>query len=180
MAAIALRNSWGIAETWPSRFGQYPERERIGPIACFVTLAQGYAELAPLTVQQIVAALRAEGMPVAAIADAMRVERKTIYSWLDGGDARGTHTQRAVQVHSLLASVLDIGVRNVYRFWNTPIAEGRTLRDLICAPTINEQLVRSALNMLRPAAQKAHDSERKMSRKGAGNPVLDELPEAGS
>lgn len=149
------------------------------PIAGFATSMLEYPAPKALNIQQIVSELRAGGMPVAAIADAMKVERKTIYSWLSGGDARLPHAERAVLIHSLLTSIPGMSVRNIYRFWNTPVAEGNTLRSLVSSPTINRQLVASILTRLRPAAKKARDAERKMSRIGIGNPILDELPEAG-
>jgi hypothetical protein len=166
----------------PTRFHEFQEAyqsQRIRPFTSFTSGLLSYPTSTPLTVQQIVSSLRNGGMPVSAIAEAMRVERKTIYSWIAGVEVRGTHEQRAALVYSLMTGMPGIDIRNVYRFWNTPVA-GESLRDLMCDPAINKQRVKSLLNTLLPAARKARDSERKMSQKGTGNPVLDEMPEAGS
>jgi hypothetical protein len=128
----------------------------------------------------MIANLRKGGMPVSAIAEAMRVERKTIYAWLSGGDVRKDNLQRVAQVHTLLAGVSGVDTRGVYRFWNTKLDGNKTLRDLMIAGNIDELAVRSALDNLRPAALRAMASERKMSRQGPTNAVLDEIPEAGA
>ena len=60
--------------------------------------------------------LRNGDLPISAIAEAMRVERKTIYSWLSGGDMRNANTQRAAQLHALLTGVAGVDIRTLYRF----------------------------------------------------------------
>jgi hypothetical protein len=110
----------------------------------------------------------------------MGVERKTIYAWLGGGPVRPANTQRAAQVHALLTGVSGVDVRGVYRFWNTNLVGDKTLRNLVMADNIDESAVRAALDNLRPTALRAMASERKMSRRGPSNAVLDEIPEAGA
>jgi hypothetical protein len=83
-------------------------------------------------------------------------------------------------VHDLLTGVSGVDVRNLYRFWNTKVNDQKTLRDLMTADNIDELAVRSALDNLRPTALRAMASERKMSRQGPTNAVLDEIPEAGA
>jgi hypothetical protein len=138
-----------------------------------------FSKPAALMTQEMMVSLREGGLPVSAIADAMSVERKTVYAWLDGGEARKDHAQRAAVVHSLLTGLPDIDARTLYRFWNTPVSGTQTLGDLMRADPIDEQLVRTTLQDLLPVARRARDSERKIARKGPGNPVLDALPEAG-
>jgi hypothetical protein len=133
----------------------------------------------PLTPQEMIAELRANGLPISAIAEAMRVERKSIYSWLNGGDMRSANTQRATQVHALLNGVAGVVPRGLYRFWNTPVDSKPTLRELMTAETIDGVATISALNKLRPAALRAMENERKMAQQGTSNPTLDEIPEAG-
>jgi hypothetical protein len=150
--------------------------QRLEPIASFTS--RGTVTNRPtMTVQEMVAALRDGAMAISAIAEAMRVERKTVYSWLNGNEVRGANAQRAALVHSLMTGVPDVDVRNVYRFWNTPVDGERTLREVLSAEVIDERAARSAIGGLRPAALRAMESERRMSRQGPGNPILDELPE---
>jgi hypothetical protein len=151
--------------------------QRLEPITSFASRGTAAAKKPAMTVQEMVAVLRDGAMPISAIAEAMRVERKTVYSWLNGNEVRGANAQRAALVHSLMTGVPDVDVRNVYRFWNTPVDGERTLRDVLTAEVIDEHAARSAMEGLRPAAQRAIGSERRMSRQGPGNPILDELPE---
>lgn len=133
-----------------------------------------------VTAQEMIASLRKGGLPISAIADAMHVERKSIYSWLNGGDMRSANTQRAAQLHNLFTGVAGVGARGLYRFWNIPIDGQKTLRDLIVADNINEAAAASALNKLRPAALRAMETQQKMARQGTDNPAIDALPEAGA
>lgn len=133
-----------------------------------------------VSAQEMIASLRKGGLPISAMAEAMRVERKSIYSWLSGGEMRSANTQRAAQLHRLFTGVAGVDVRGLYRFWNTPVAGKKTLRDLMVADSINETAAAAALNTLRPAALRAMETERKMSRQGTGNPAIDEIPEAGA
>jgi hypothetical protein len=153
---------------------------RIPPITSFASPTEYLRIVSPATAQEMIADLRKGGIPVSAIADAMGVERKTIYAWLSGGPVRPANIQRAAQVHALLARVSGVDVRGVYRFWNTNLVGSKTLRDLMTADNIDDLAVRSALDNLRPAALRALASERKMSRQGPTNAVLDEIPEAGA
>jgi hypothetical protein len=128
----------------------------------------------------MIASLRKGGLPISAMAEAMRVERKSIYSWLSGGEMRSANTQRAAQLHRLFTGVAGVDVRGLYRFWNTPVDGKKTLRELMVADSINETAAAAALNKLQPAALRAMETERKMARQGTGNPAIDDLPEAGA
>jgi hypothetical protein len=133
-----------------------------------------------VTAQEMIASLRKGGLPISAMAEAMRVERKSIYSWLSGGEMRSANTQRAAQLHRLFTGVAGVDVRGLYRFWNTPVDGKKTLRELMVADSINETAAAAALNKLQPAALRAMETERKMARQGTGNPAIDDLPEAGA
>jgi hypothetical protein len=150
-------------------------------IASFVPKAKTgmFRATSPVTAQEMIARLRKEGLPISAIADAMRVERKSIYSWLNGGEMRIAKTKRAAQLHSLFTGIAGVNARGFYRFWNTPVDGQNTLHDLIVADNINEAAAAAALNKLHPAALRAMETERRMARQGTGNPAVDDLPEAG-
>ncbi len=152
---------------------------RIPPITSFASPTEYLRVVSPATAQEMIANLRNGGMPVSAIAEAMCVERKTIYAWLSGGEVRKPNLQRIDQVHALLTGVSGVDARGLYRFWNTKLDGDKTLRDLMTADNINDLAVRSALDNLHLAAVRAMTSERKMSRQGPTNAVLDEIPEAG-
>jgi len=170
----------------PSTYWQDIEQSptpRIEAIASFAPRAKTgqFRATSPVSAQEMIASLRKGGLPISVIAEAMRVERKSIYSWLNGGEMRGTNTQRAARLHRLFTgAVAGVNVRTLYRFWNTPVDGQKTLRDLIVADNINEVAAASTLNKLRPAALRAMEIERKMTRQGTGNPAIDDLPEAGA
>lgn len=77
----------------------------------------------------MIASLRKGGLPVSAMAEAMRGERKSICSWLSGGEMRGANTHRAARLHRLFTGVAGVDVRGLYRFGNAPVDGKKTLRD---------------------------------------------------
>ena len=177
-------NIWRpIADVQPSSWDDFARQsasELIEPIASFTPKRHTCRAASIPTVQQMISHLRADGMPVSAIAEAVKVERKTIYSWLNGGTTRGAHTKRVSQVYRLLTEGLGTSVRAVYRFWNTPISQDGTLREMICAEILNEAALRAALIRLGPQMRRAAEAEGKMSRWGLGNPMIEGLPETGT
>lgn len=187
MAATARKEMWGgavvisVVATCAAPHGGadatfFALSQRLAPAVSFAPTAS--AQKPPATVQQKVAQLRDGGMPISAIAEVVGVERKTIYSWLNGAEVRGANAQRLEQVHALLTMHRDLSARDIYRFWNSTVDGNKTLRDLMTASEIDTPAVIRALRSTRPAALKAAASERKMGRSGAGNGVLDEIPEA--
>ena len=172
-----------VSTAWPRDYAEAVVQQSMKrPFASFGGWGNAAAKAEPvapaLTVQQLITELRDGGMPVSAIAEANNVERRTIYAWMEGKDVRGANSQRAVFVHSLMTGVAGVDVRGVYRFWNTPIG-GQVLRDLLSQPIIDQALVKSTLEALGPAALKLASSTVKMASKNAGNPVLDDVPQAG-
>ena len=57
--------------------------------------------------QEMVAALRDQGLPITAIAEMMGVERKTIYAWLDGSAVRDENAARLSTLYQLLSRETD-------------------------------------------------------------------------
>jgi hypothetical protein len=120
--ALALAKTTIIPSAyWPDIVKS--QTPRIEAIASFAPKAKASNDkLKPLiTAQDMISGLRASGLPISAIAEAMGVERKSIYSWLNGGDMRSANTQRATELHALFKGVAGVDVRGLYRFWNTPV-----------------------------------------------------------
>jgi hypothetical protein len=170
----------------PSRYWQDIEQSptsRIEPFASFAPWGKTIQSRAtsPVSAQEMIAGLRKGGLPISAIAEAMRVETKSVYLWLNGGDMRSANTQRTAQLYRLFAgTVVGVDARTLYRFWNTPVVGQKTLRELTVADNIDEVTTAAALNKLRPAALRAMETERRMTRQGTGNAAIDDLPEAGA
>jgi hypothetical protein len=151
--------------------------QRLVPTSTFAPMTE--PPRPTLTVQQMAIALRDSGLPISAIAETVRVERKTIYSWINGAsEVRGPNFVRMSQVYRLLTAFPDLDARQIYRFWNSPADGQRTLRDLIAANFLDEEAIRRAISGIRPSALRAAKSEQTMARRGA-NPVIDEIPDVG-
>jgi len=155
------------------------DASRIAPIASFGTAPADAETPGVETAQEMIFKLRKGGMPVSAIAEAMRVERKSIYAWIDGGHVRPANASRAEQICSLLTGVDGVDARGIYRLWNTVIDGKSTLRDLVTTENLDVPRVRLALDRARPAALRLSQNEKRMKQGGAGNAFLDEIPEAG-
>jgi hypothetical protein len=133
-----------------------------------------------LTVVEMIRAFRNNGFPVAAIAEIAKVERKTVYSWLDGGvEVRGSKAARVETLYRLLSATTDY--RSLYRVWNRKLDHDHSIRDLLCAADLSEPAIRDALRELAPAIQRyaARDAARRPARSEASNPLINEMPIAG-
>lgn len=116
-----------------------------------------------LAVSEMAGNLRDAGLPVSAIAEAARVERKTVYSWLDGAAARESHASRMGQIHRALLPDGRRDLRDLYRMWATPLADGTTLKSLLAAEALDAAAVRSALATLLPRAGALAGRRRRMA-----------------
>lgn len=152
---------------------------RIEPIATYVFVALPKPETAVVDVQEMVRSLREGGMPVAAIAEVARVERKTVYAWLEGGSAHPERESRLAEIHGLLTRS-GMGLHALWRFSARALPSGATLRQLLAAEALDAASVQAALEELRPAVQRQarREAERLPPKPGARNPVLDEVPVA--
>lgn len=111
------------------------------------------------TSQELISTLKAKGMPVAALSEALNVERKTIYSWLDEGrDAKPENHERLRIMHSLLSSEQDGTLRFFHRFWDRKIPGVGSLKAVLTSPDIDLIAARKALEVLRPAVFRAMDA----------------------
>jgi hypothetical protein len=152
---------------------------RLMPTASLLVVTK--TETAPaLSVKDMVTHLRDGGLPILAIAEIVKVERKTVYSWLDGVDAREAHARRVETLFEVLAKS-KIDLRSLYRIWNRTLEHGCSIRQMLTADFLSERAIKDALNVLGPALAKhsEHDAVRRAPRDGARNPVIDEMPEAG-
>lgn len=99
-----------------------------------------------LTVQERVSDLRDNGLPVAAIAEMARVERKTVYSWLDGtATPRQEHEDRVALLHDLVRSPFGGNYKVLHRVWKSKGVDGLSLRDLLTAESVDGDEVRARL-----------------------------------
>ena len=132
-----------------------------------------------LRADEMVAQLRNGGLPVAAVAEILKVERKTVYAWLGG---TYPHQANAARIETLYALLGDgkVDLRNFYRVWNRKLEHLGSVHDLLTADYLDEPAIRSALEVLRPAIARhaEHAASRRPSAPGSGYPVIDEMPGA--
>jgi hypothetical protein len=113
------------------------------------------------TTQEMVAALKQGGLPIAAISDVLDVERKTVYSWLDNGvEANPANYDRLRTVHALLSGEAPGALRLFHRFWTRAMPAGNSLKEVLTASEIDPRAVCAALDALRPAVTRAMVAER--------------------
>jgi hypothetical protein len=134
---------------------------------------------------EMVRNLRQLGLPILTIAQIAHVERKTIYSWLDGAKVQDSNAKRMELIHGLLTEATggeSPDLRNLRRFWDRSIpGVGASLGDLLSAEMVDTNAVRTALEVLRPAVARAAERELRMAGLSSGrqgNAYLDEMPEA--
>jgi hypothetical protein len=116
-----------------------------------------------LAVSEMTKNLKDAGLPISAIAEAARVERKTVYSWLDGAAVRESHTARIAQIHKGLLPDTRRDLRDIYRMWATPLADGTTLKSLLAAEDLDVPTIRAAVASLMPNAEALADRRRRMA-----------------
>jgi len=122
-----------------------------------------------LTGQQMAVALRDAGLPVSALAEAMGVERNTVYAWLDGVEPRGANASRLAAIHEALFGGGVASLREAYRYWSTPLAGGASMRDLLAAPTIDTAAVRDAVSVLLSRAEESSARRARLAISGGVN-----------
>lgn len=175
-AALAVATAAGVM--FVGAFA-YPSALRV-PVRTTLT-GSPWAQPSPtraLTVQERVSDLRDNGLPVAGIAELARVERKTVYSWLDGtATPRQEHEDRVAALHELLKGPFGGNYKVLHRVWKSKGSDGQSLRDLLTAEKVDTDSIRKkladmAVTISRYARIEAgKDGPAKVSR---DNPVISE------
>jgi hypothetical protein len=132
-----------------------------------------------LTVQKMVKRMRDQGLPISSIAEIAKVERKTVYSWLDGAEVREGNVARVDTLFRSL-NACPVDYRSLHRVWNRKLHHGYSIKELLCADTLSGPAISNALSEL-SFVLKRH-SEREESRGAVSgttlNSVIDEMPVA--
>ncbi|MBV1702579.1 MAG: hypothetical protein KGQ46_12240 [Hyphomicrobiales bacterium] len=133
---------------------------------------------AHLSVQKMIEHLRDGGLPITAIAAIAQVERKTVYTWLDGSAARDHNASRVQTLFKILDRD-NINLRSLYRVWNRKLEHGHSISEVLCADPLSELTIENALRELEPAIVRhtERDAARSVPHEGARNQIIDETPE---
>lgn len=127
--------------------------------------ARTAAPASTLSTQDMISTLKAMDMPISALSEMLDVERKTIYSWLDDGvEAKSANYDRLRVIYDLFAKESAGSLRFYHRFWQRNVVGDRCLRELLVAPEIDQAAVRGALDVLRPAAERAMQADASRKR----------------
>jgi len=133
----------------------------------------------PLTASEIVGVLKDDGFPISVIAELAGVERKTIYSWLDGTTVvRPQNEERIAAMYAAIKSVTGGDCRYVHRVWRLK-DQGVSLRDLVAEDNVDARAVAGVLTALKPAMERyARNDASRLDIKSdhLGNAALDDMP----
>ena len=172
-------HSWARAARLPP-FGSYTSEGATWRPSASAARHEGQLTSVPaLGVSEIVQDLRSRDMPVASIAEMARVERKTVYAWLDGAEVRAANEVRMRELHGGLAA-WEGSYRDLRRVWNRSLSGGGSLHDLLVAETVDAASIQAGIAELRPAVDRRARQEalRHVPSTGGRNAVLDEIPVA--
>jgi hypothetical protein len=100
----------------------------------------------PLSMQERMSRFREGGLPVASIAEMARVERKTVYSWMDGtATPRQEHEDRVAVLHDLLEGPFSGNYKVLHRVWKSKGDDGLSLRDFLVSDELDIEGLRGKL-----------------------------------
>jgi hypothetical protein len=130
----------------------------------------------------MVTAMRDSGFPAKAIAEIARVDRKTVYSWLDGeGPLCEQHQDRVRTLYGLLRKATDGHFRPIHRVWNAKWDDGVTLRDLLTAESLDAVAIQAKLTGMARSIERYTRMDLNPVPNppvSDGNPALEGLPVA--
>lgn len=147
-----------------------PQGGAVERIVHFLPRQNQVVAATPLSTVDMARGLKDAGLPVSAIAEIVGVERKSVYAWIDGKEARAGNLSRLEQLHSLFRNEPEGSLKWFHRYWERPLDE-TTLRELLTALELDEGRIRAAIAVLRPAVTRALENERKREPE-AGPPGL--------
>jgi hypothetical protein len=160
-----MRLAGGVAALAPSAYAQIFGKPTATSAVRQVTAAST-AYVILLSTTEMAHGLKAAELPVSGIAEMMAVERKTVYSWLDGTEARNAKLSRLETLYNLLCQESPGALKWFHRHWDRSLEGGYTLHALLTAEVIDVGRVRRALDVLRPAVIRAMERERKRTAEG--------------
>ncbi|MFT9289717.1 hypothetical protein [Gluconobacter oxydans] len=121
---------------------------------------------------EAVSSLRTNDMPIAAIAEMIGVERKTIYSWLNEGvEADPRNFARLQSIAQLFFNERPNTLKYYSRMWKREMSDGSSLHSIICAKDLDVERAKRAIEWLRPAVEKALIRDQVRNRRVSDSPA---------
>ena len=109
--------------------------------------------------------------PVSALASVLRIQRKTVYDWINGSDAQPSNAESLRILYEAFGSEADGSFLFYHRFWKRELSERRSLQGILMDPSSGIKEIRAALDELRPAVTEALASyarRKAVSSEGSG------------
>ncbi|MFK0329696.1 hypothetical protein ACIQUB_01070 [Rhizobium sp. NPDC090275] len=120
--------------------------------------------------------MQQNGLPVSAIADLMRVERKTVYAWMKDTQPRRDAIDRLTVVYPIIKDGFGTNLKTVHRMMKTKDRSGVSLEELLTAQVIDATAVNRYLATFAPAIKRYAAQDAALWSSGKGNAILDEMP----
>ncbi|MCZ3380391.1 hypothetical protein [Rhizobium sp. AG207R] len=133
---------------------------------------------------EMVVEMKANGFPVASIAHFAGVERKTVYSWLDGATKPHIDREERVSaVYPLLKKRFSADFNLMYRVWRSKNRDGESLESIFSHAAIDINAVQKQLGFLHSSIENLRAAEVRRKTQGANtaaarNGFVDDSPEA--
>lgn len=133
-----------------------------------------------LNAREIIEWLRKEGLPVSAIADIARVERKSVYAWINDGPVRHQNYERLDKLYRVFSEGTQLSLLDIYRYWKRTLSNGKSLAFLLTEEDLDDKAIKKALLEIEPLAKKTQrlTSQARKTQQTKNNPLLDEMGEA--
>lgn len=122
-----------------------------------------------VSLQEMVAEMKAKGCPITTIAEIANVERKTVYSWLAGTQPQGEREPRVMAVYPILKEAVagDFGI--LHRVWRSKNRDGVSLESLFSSPDVDTAAVSAQLAYLQSSiANLVASDNRRKTKPGKG------------
>lgn len=123
-----------------------------------------------VSLEEMVAELKAKGCPITTIAEIAGVERKTVYSWLDGSSTpQADREMRVASVYQMLSEAVagEFGV--LHRVWRSKTRDGTSLDSIFSSAQVDLEAVSDQLAYLQSSiANLRAADERRKTKPGKG------------
>jgi len=143
LGADPLYSTSVASQTWGTQYTSTVNR----------TLSATRSLLSPITAKEIVSWLHNEGLPMSAIAEISRVQRKSVYAWINGKDIRPLNQKRLEILYTLLSKDKIADLLSLYRTWDRSLKGGKPLHNLLKQNTLDSSAISAALSELWPVAK---------------------------
>jgi hypothetical protein len=123
-----------------------------------------------VSLKEMVSELKAKGCPITTIAEIAGVERKTVYSWLDGSSTpQADREMRVASVYHMLSEAVSGEFGVLHRVWRSTTRDRTSLESIFSTAQVDLGAVRDQLAYLQSSIMNLRAAdERRKARPGKG------------